>query len=38
VSPHVAWGSEEAVQRLVDGSIANVEAFLAGEPANLVKA
>jgi glycerate dehydrogenase len=36
VSPHVAWGSEDAAQRLVDGSIANVEAFLAGHPTNLV--
>jgi glycerate dehydrogenase len=37
VSPHVAWGSEEAVQRLLDLSIANVEAFLGGRPVNLVE-
>ncbi|HLF81713.1 MAG TPA: D-isomer specific 2-hydroxyacid dehydrogenase family protein [Anaerolineales bacterium] len=36
VSPHVAWGAEDAVQRLVDLSIENVEAFLAGRPVNLV--
>ena len=36
VSPHVAWGTEDAVQRLLDLSIANVEAFLAGEPVNVV--
>ena len=27
VSPHVAWGTEDALQRLLDLSIANVEAF-----------
>ena len=36
VSPHVAWGAEDAVQRLVDLSIGNVEAFLAGSPVHLV--
>ena len=29
VTPHVAWGTEDAVERLLDLSIANVEAFLA---------
>ena len=36
VSPHVAWGTEDAIQRLLDLSIENVEAFLAGRPVNLV--
>lgn len=36
VSPHVAWGADDAIQRLLDLSIANVEAFLAGQPVNLV--
>ncbi len=36
VSPHVAWGTEDAVQRLLDLSIANVEAFVAGAPVNVV--
>ena len=36
VSPHVAWGSGDAVQRLLDLSIANVEAFAAGSPINVV--
>ena len=36
VSPHVAWGTEDAVQRLLDLSIANVEAFVRGEPVNVV--
>ena len=37
VSPHVAWGAEDAVRRLLDLSIENVEAFLAGRPINLVE-
>jgi glycerate dehydrogenase len=36
VSPHVAWGAEDAVQRLLELSIANVEAFAAGSPINIV--
>jgi len=36
VSPHVAWGAEDAVERLLDLSIANVEAFVAGRPVNVV--
>jgi len=37
VSPHVAWGAEDAVRRLLDLSIDNVEAFLTGRPMNLVE-
>lgn len=36
VSPHVAWATEDALQRLLDLSIANVEAFVAGRPINVV--
>ena len=36
VSPHVAWGTEDALQRLLDLSIANVEAFARGKPINVV--
>ncbi len=36
VSPHVAWGAEEAVERLLDQSIANVEAYLRGTPTHVV--
>ena len=36
VSPHVAWGAEDALQRLLDLSITNVEAFLTGKPVNIV--
>jgi len=35
-TPHVAWGTGEAVQALLDGAIANVEAFLEGRPQNVV--
>lgn len=36
VTPHVAWASCEARQRLVDELTANIEAFLAGEIRNRV--
>lgn len=36
VSPHVAWGTNEAVERLLNISIDNVEAYLRGEPQNVV--
>lgn len=36
VTPHVAWASREARQRLVDQVVDNVRAFLAGQPRNRV--
>ena len=36
VTPHIAWGTEDAVKHLLDGSIENVEAFLAGKPINVI--
>jgi len=36
VTPHVAWASNEAIQALADQVIVNIEAFVAGEPRNLV--
>jgi len=36
LTPHVAWGSEEAVEKLVDIAIDNVKAFLQGRPKNIV--
>jgi glycerate dehydrogenase len=36
VSPHVAWGTPEAIERVQDITIGNVEAFLAGRPQNVV--
>ncbi len=36
LTPHVAWASDEAVQVLADQVIDNLEAFVAGQPANVV--
>ncbi|MGW8246758.1 MAG: 2-hydroxyacid dehydrogenase [Acidiferrobacterales bacterium] len=36
VTPHIAWGSRSARQRLVDGVAANIQAFLENEPINRV--
>lgn len=36
VTPHVAWASVETVQQLADQLIGNVEAFLSGNPRNVV--
>jgi Lactate dehydrogenase and related dehydrogenases len=36
VTPHIAWASQEAMQILADQLIDNVEAFVAGEPRNVV--
>lgn len=36
LTPHIAWASRESRQRLVDEVGRNIEAFLAGEPRNLV--
>lgn len=37
VSPHVAWGTADAVERLLDLSIANVEGYLEGRPVRLIE-
>ena len=36
VTPHVAWASDEAMQALADQLIDNLEAFVRGEPRNLL--
>jgi glycerate dehydrogenase len=36
VTPHIAWATKEARSRLMDAAIANVAAFLAGKPQNVV--
>jgi glycerate dehydrogenase len=36
VTPHVAWASDEAMQTLADQLIDNIEAFVRGEPQNVV--
>lgn len=37
LTPHVAWASDEAMQTLADQMIDNIEAFVAGQPKNLVR-
>lgn len=36
VTPHVAWASQEAMQILADQLIDNIDAFVAGQPRNVV--
>ncbi len=36
LTPHVAWASREAIQTLADQLMDNIEAFVAGNPANPV--
>jgi len=36
LTPHVAWGSREAMQTLADQLVDNIEAFVAGAPSNVV--
>ncbi|MCE5325660.1 MAG: D-2-hydroxyacid dehydrogenase [Planctomycetaceae bacterium] len=37
VTPHIAWATKEARQRLINVVVENVRAFLAGKPQNVVK-
>jgi glycerate dehydrogenase len=36
LTPHVAWASGQAMQALADQLIDNIEAFVAGQPRNVV--
>lgn len=36
ITPHIAWAPKEARQRLMNIAISNLEAFLKGEPTNVV--
>lgn len=36
ITPHISWATKEARKRLLDISVENLEAFLAGEPQNIV--
>jgi glycerate dehydrogenase len=36
LTPHIAWASTQAMQILADQLIDNIEAFVAGKPANVV--
>jgi glycerate dehydrogenase len=38
ITPHVAWASKEAMQVLSDQLIDNIDAFVAGDPRNVVTA
>lgn len=38
LTPHVAWASQEAIQGLADQLVDNLEAFVRGEPVNVVGA
>ena len=36
ITPHIAWATEAARARLLETTVANVSAFLAGRPINVV--
>jgi glycerate dehydrogenase len=36
ITPHVAWASREARERLLQGVVENIRAFLEGRPQNVV--
>jgi glycerate dehydrogenase len=36
VTPHIAWASRQARQRVIDIVAGNIEAFLGGDPVNIV--
>ena len=36
ITPHIAWATRAARQRLMETAVANVRAFLAGQPVNVV--
>lgn len=38
ITPHVAWATFEARKRLMNIAIANINAFMKGEPQNVIKA
>lgn len=37
ITPHIAFNSREAVERILDTTLKNIRAFLAGAPQNLVR-
>jgi glycerate dehydrogenase len=37
LTPHIAWATREARRRLLEATVANVAAFLAGKPTNVVE-
>ena len=37
ITPHIAWATKEARARLMQMAVANLQAFLSGKPANVVR-
>ena len=38
ITPHISWAPKESRQRIMDCTVENVKAFLAGKPVNVVNA
>ncbi len=36
ITPHIAWATDQARRRLMEATVANIEAFLTGKPINVV--
>jgi glycerate dehydrogenase len=36
ITPHMAWASKEARQRLLDTAVENLKMYIAGNPINIV--
>jgi glycerate dehydrogenase len=36
ITPHIAWATHAARQRLLDITVSNIKAFIAGSPQNVV--
>ena len=36
ITPHISWAPRESRQRIMDASVENLRAFLAGKPVNVV--
>ena len=36
ITPHISWAAREARQRIMDVTVDNVKAYLAGNPSNVV--
>jgi len=36
ITPHIAFNSHEALQRILDTTVENIQGYLAGAPRNIV--